>query len=80
MVRSAAPGTLSGEAGYVEGQNATVEYHWLKGDSDRLLALIADRSVARGVHSPALARSCFVCSRNSAFACVTAYRARCRIL
>jgi hypothetical protein len=50
------PGTLSGEAGYVEGQNATVEYHWLKGDYDRLPALIADRSVARGVHSPALAQ------------------------
>ena len=30
------------EAGYVEGQNVTVEYHWLEGQHDRLLALVAD--------------------------------------
>jgi putative tryptophan/tyrosine transport system substrate-binding protein len=30
------------EAGYVEGQNATVEYHWLEGHYDRLPAVIAD--------------------------------------
>src|SRR5215472_6154344 len=30
------------EVGYVEGQNVTVEYHWLEGRYDRLPALIAD--------------------------------------
>jgi ABC-type uncharacterized transport system substrate-binding protein len=30
------------EAGYVEGQNVTVEYHWLEGNYDRIPALVAD--------------------------------------
>ena len=30
------------ETGYVEGQNLTVEYHWLEGQYDRLPALMAD--------------------------------------
>jgi len=30
------------EASYVEGQNLTVEYHWLEGQFDRLPALMAD--------------------------------------
>jgi putative tryptophan/tyrosine transport system substrate-binding protein len=30
------------EMGYVDGQNVTVEYHWLEGHYDRLPALIAD--------------------------------------
>jgi putative ABC transport system substrate-binding protein len=30
------------ETGYVEGQNVTVEYHWLEGQYDRLSALAAD--------------------------------------
>jgi putative tryptophan/tyrosine transport system substrate-binding protein len=31
-----------GETGYVEGQNVTVEYHWLEGQYDRLPMLMAD--------------------------------------
>jgi putative ABC transport system substrate-binding protein len=31
-----------GETGYVEGQNVTVEYHWLEGQYDHLPALMAD--------------------------------------
>jgi putative ABC transport system substrate-binding protein len=31
-----------GETGYVEGQNVTVEYHWLEGQYDRLPTLMAD--------------------------------------
>lgn len=31
-----------GEAGYVEGQNVTVGYHWMEGQYDRLPALMAD--------------------------------------
>ena len=31
-----------GETGYVEGQNVTVEYHWLEGQFDRVPALMAD--------------------------------------
>jgi putative ABC transport system substrate-binding protein len=31
-----------GETGHVEGQNVTVEYHWLEGQYDRLPALMAD--------------------------------------
>jgi putative ABC transport system substrate-binding protein len=30
------------ETGYVEGQNVTVEYHWLEGQYDRLPALLSD--------------------------------------
>ena len=30
------------ETGYIEGQNVTVEYHWLEGNYDRLPALMAD--------------------------------------
>jgi len=30
------------ETGYVEGQNVTVEYHWLEGQFNRLPALVDD--------------------------------------
>src|SRR6202163_1002986 len=35
------------EAGYVESQNVTVEYHWLEGQSDPLPALMAELVVRR---------------------------------
>src|ERR1700731_3353357 len=31
-----------GETGYVEGQNVTVEYHWLEGQKEGLPSLMAD--------------------------------------
>jgi putative ABC transport system substrate-binding protein len=31
-----------GEVGYIDGQNVTVEYHWLEGQYDRLPALMGD--------------------------------------
>jgi len=50
------------EAGYIEGQNVTVEYHWLEGQYGRLRELMADlvhRQVAviatPGSHPAALA-------------------------
>jgi putative tryptophan/tyrosine transport system substrate-binding protein len=30
------------ETGYVEGQNVTVEYHWLEGHYDRVSTVVAD--------------------------------------
>jgi putative ABC transport system substrate-binding protein len=40
--RSAAFRKGLNEAGYVEGQNVTIEYHWLEGQYGRLPALVAD--------------------------------------
>jgi putative ABC transport system substrate-binding protein len=48
-------------AGYVEGQNVTVEYYWLEGQYDRLPALVADlvrrqvAVIATPGHVPSLA-------------------------
>ena len=35
------------EAGYAEGQNVTVEYHWLEGHYDRLPAVVTDLAQRR---------------------------------
>jgi putative tryptophan/tyrosine transport system substrate-binding protein len=49
------------ETGYVEGQNVTVEYHWLEGQYDRLPALLSDlvrrqvAVIATPGHVPSLA-------------------------
>jgi len=43
MARSAAAfRSALGEAGFIEGQNVAVEYHWLEGDYNRAPALMAD--------------------------------------
>jgi putative tryptophan/tyrosine transport system substrate-binding protein len=36
-----------GESGYVDGQNVTLEYHWLENRFDRVAALMADLVLRR---------------------------------
>jgi hypothetical protein len=49
------------DAGYVEGQNVTVEYHWLDGEYDRLPPLMADLARRRERD-----RKCRACLRGRA--------------
>jgi putative tryptophan/tyrosine transport system substrate-binding protein len=51
------------EAGYVDGQNVVVEYHWLSGQNDRLPSLMADLlrrrvAVIATADDPAASASC----------------------
>src|ERR1700732_1788079 len=47
------------ETGYVEGQNVTVEYHWLEGQYDHLTALLGDlvRRQVAGIATPGTTRA-----------------------
>jgi ABC-type uncharacterized transport system substrate-binding protein len=42
-----------GETGYVEGQNVTVEYHWLEGQYDRLVVRRRLAVIAMPANTPA---------------------------
>ena len=48
-----------GETGYVDGQNVTVEYHWLEGQYDQLASLMTDlvRRRVAVIATPALTRA-----------------------
>jgi putative ABC transport system substrate-binding protein len=50
------------ETGYVEGQNVTIEYHWLEGQYDRLSALVADLARRRVavIATPGFTQAAFV--------------------
>ena len=65
------------ETGYVEGQNVTVEYHWLEGQYDRLPALMADL-VRRQVAVIATPGSYAGCARGQSCNSDDPDRLRCR--
>jgi putative ABC transport system substrate-binding protein len=53
------------EAGYVEGQNVTVEHHWSEGKYDRLPALMSDHGrPPRGRHRDTYQQPCRACSES----------------
>jgi hypothetical protein len=63
-----------GETGYVEGENVTVEYHWLEGQYDRLPATIIQFPCSESY--PFWKRACSVSSLRKSAPFPTAIRSR----
>jgi putative ABC transport system substrate-binding protein len=52
------------EAGYLDGKDVTVEYHWVAGQYASLPSLMADLVSARGRYRHAWERPCLACGQS----------------